>query len=291
MHDNKTKAVQVRGRLAGAIVVGTGLLLAPMALMAANSVSLAKERAENVTSRAGESGEWRISGGADYSSGDYGASQDTDILYVPFSAAYLSGPWKAKLTVPWIRIEGPGGVVGGGEGAVVVKPVSASGPRTTESGLGDIWASLAYQVEALPKAYGYLDLTGKVKFPTADEKKGLGTGETDYTVQADYAYALGKLTPMLEVAYKIKGDPRHVDLKNVFYVSAGADYRFDSDVHAGASFDFQQASSAGAEASRELFGYLSFRLSKSWSLMPYAYLGFSKGSPDQGGGLSFGYRL
>jgi len=30
-----------------------------------------------------------------------------------------------------------------------------------------------------------MDLTGKIKFGTADEDKGLGTGEQDYSLQAD----------------------------------------------------------------------------------------------------------
>ena len=35
-----------------------------------------------------------------------------------------------------------------------------------------------------------IDLTGKVKFGTADENKGLGTGENDYAVQADWGSKL-----------------------------------------------------------------------------------------------------
>lgn len=248
--------------------------------------------------------EWRFSSGADYSTGDYGASKDTDILYLPFSASYLSGPWKARVTIPWIRIEGPGVVTGGGDGVVVIKPkknpnaipgpapAPGSGGTTTESGLGDIWASLTYQVEAWPVEYGYLDVTGKIKFPTADEDDGLGTGETDYTLQADYAYPMdNKLTPMLAVAYKIKGDPDGIDLDNVFYISAGADYRLDSGVHVGASLDFQEASSDGADDALELFAYLSYRMSQNWTLMPYAYHGFTDGSPDYGIGTSINYRM
>ncbi len=255
---------------------------------------------------AAQANEWQFSTGADYSSGDYGVSDDTDILYLPFTASYLSGPWKAKVTIPWIRIDGPGVVTGGGDGVVVIKPkknpnanpgpnpapTPASSGTTTESGLGDIWASLTYQVEAWPREYGYLDLTGKIKFPTADDDDGLGTGETDYTLQADYAYPMdNKLTPMVSVAYKIKGDPDGVDLDNVFYVSAGADYRLDSGIHVGASLDFQEASSDGADDALELFAYLSYRASQNWTLMPYAYHGFTDGSPDYGIGISVNYRM
>lgn len=246
---------------------------------------------------------WKFSSGIDYSSGDYGADKDTDILYIPFSGSYKSGPWTGKVTVPWIRIEGPGGVTGGGDGVVVIKPNKGRGKGTTtttttarsttstESGLGDVWASLKYEVESFPLELGYLDVTGKIKFPTADEDDGLGTGEMDYTLQVDYAKPLGRLTPLLSVTYKIKGDPSGVDLDNVWYVSAGTDWQMKQGLNVGVTLDFQETSSSGADDALELFTYLSYRLSDSWSAMPYLYKGFTDGSPDLGGGVSLTYRM
>ena len=141
--------------------------------------------------------EFKVSSGVDYSSGDYGGDVDTDILFVPVTFSYSNAPWKAKVTVPWIQIKGPGNVVGGGDGGVIVN--SASTETTTESGLGDIWASLAYSVEAIPDEWFYMDAVAKVKFPTADEDRGLGTGEFDYTLQLDFFKPVGQCTPMATV--------------------------------------------------------------------------------------------
>ncbi len=234
---------------------------------------------------------WKFSTGIDYSSGDYGADKDTDILYIPFTASYNTGPWTSKVTVPWIRIEGPGGVVGGGDGSVVIPGKGKAQSTSSESGLGDIWTSLRYEVQNFPADLGYLDLTGKIKLPTADENDGLGTGEVDYTLQADYARSMGRLTPLLTLAYKIKGDPSGYDLDNVFYLSAGADWRVRRGVNVGATLDFQEASSSGADDALELFTYLSYKLSNTWSVVPYLYLGFSDGSPDEGLGVSLNYRM
>lgn len=254
-----------------------------------------------------EPGNWKFSSGLDYSSGKYGGDEDTDITYIPFSGSYQTGAWTAKVTVPWIRIKGPGGVVGGGDGVVVIRPKNGNGngngPTTTtttattgqststESGLGDVWASLKYEMQSFPTDIGYLDLTAKIKIPTADEDDGLGTGETDYTLQADYAKSMGRLTPLLTVAYKIKGDPSGIDLDDVWYLSAGANWRLGSHLNVGASLDFQEASSDGADDALELFAYLSYKVSEVWSLTPYVYFGFTDGSPDEGLGVSVNYKM
>lgn len=233
---------------------------------------------------------WEMTTGLDYSKGSYGDPQDTKITYLPVSLSYATGPWKAKATVSWLRIDGPGTVIGGGGGGgIVVGPTT--GQRTTESGIGDTWLSLRYSVESIPSDFGYVDITGKIKAPTADKNKGLGTGEFDYTIQADYYKPLGRLTPLLTVAYKVKGDAPHLHLDNVWYLSGGADWRANDDLHFGATIDYQQAAVSGTDDDIELFTYASWRLSSEWRLVPYAYFGFTNGSPDQGFGLQASYRF
>ncbi|PXA04791.1 hypothetical protein DDZ13_06390 [Coraliomargarita sinensis] len=233
--------------------------------------------------------QFKISSGVDYSSGDYGSDVDTEILFVPLTLSYANNPWKAKVTIPWIQIKGPGNVVGGGDGGVII---GDGGTRTTtESGLGDIWTSLSYSVEEIPAEWFYLDLVGKVKIPTADEDRGLGTGEFDYTLQLDFFKPLGQLTPIATVAYKIKGDPDDYELDNVFYISVGADYRLNDKTNIGATLDFQEASSDSSEDSVEIFSYLSHSLNEDWKLTGYTYFGLTDGSPDAGGGLSLSYSL
>lgn len=192
-------------------------------------------------------------------------------------------------------------MVGGGDGVVVIRPKKGNrnGPTptpttnstTTESGLGDIWTSLTYEVQSFPTDIGYLDFTAKIKIPTADEDDGLGTGETDYTLQADCAKSMGRLTPLLTVAYKIKGDSDDVDLDDVWYLSAGANWRVDRELNVGASLDFQEAFSDGADHTLELFTCLGYELSDLWSITPYVYFGFTDGSPDEGLGLSVNYKM
>lgn len=234
--------------------------------------------------------EWRLTGGFDYSSGDYGDAVDTDILFLPLSISRRQGEWKSRITTSWLRISGPGSVIGAGDTGVVLSEAAATS-RTTESGAGDTWVSQTYTGFTLPGEALYLDVTGKVKLPTADEDRGLGTGEVDYTLQADLFAVHGRFTPMARIAYKIRGDPAGSELDNVWYLSVGTDYRIDESLNGGATLDYQQASTASADDAWEVFTYLGLQLNTRWSTMVYGYGGLSDGSPDYGAGMQISYRF
>lgn len=233
--------------------------------------------------------QWRISTGADYSSGDYGDDKDTKIKFIPLTVSYKTGKWKFKGAFSWVEIEGPGSVIGAGDGGVVIG--DGNSEVTTESGIGDTWLSAMYSLDSFPVDLGYLDIGAKVKIPTADEDKGLGTGETDYTLQFDYFKPLGDITPFVTMAYKIKGDPPGSNLDNVFYLSVGSDFKYGNDLNIGFSLDYQEASSSSGDDQLELFGYYNRRLDSSWSLMLYGYSGLDDGSPDYGAGVEASYRF
>ena len=153
--------------------------------------------------------------GADYSTGKYGSTSSTDVVFVPFQANYQTGAFTYRLTVPWIRVTGDGSIVPGGLGgsgsgsggtigafgcaadnrsgatkpeddgpcAGVTTTTSTAASRSTQSGLGDVVAAISYNVfDGGDKGF-IVDLTGRVKLPTASETKGLGSGKTDYAAQ------------------------------------------------------------------------------------------------------------
>ena len=240
-------------------------------------------------------GQWKYSTGVDYSSGDYGGDPvDTNTTYVPFSASYSTGNWQFKGSLAWLEMEGCGSVVGGSESSVSLGGCQLDDQgqpiETSESGMGDTWLSATYSVEAFPAESGFLDLGVKVKLPTADEDKGLGSGEVDYTLQADYFKPMGKATPFLTLAYKMKGEPSGVELDDVLFVSVGSDYRLSPETNVGLSLDMQEAASATGNDQMELFGYFNRKLDKQWSLMFYGYAGLDDGSPDYGAGIQVSYK-
>ncbi|WP_237056170.1 hypothetical protein [Microbulbifer sediminum] len=249
--------------------------------------------------------EWKYSLGTDISSGDYGDSVETDIVSTPFTVSYKpSASWTFKASLPFVQIEGPGGVVPGGDGGVVVGRGNGGGfgpgngnggavetdvETVKESGIGDLWLTGTYSLDPIGERW-FVDLSGKYKVPTADEEKGLGTGEPDYTLQAEVFTIVGDFTPFATLARKMKGDLPETELKDVWYTSVGSGYRLGSNTSVGVSLDYQQATTETNDPSTELFGYMNQKLSEQWSGMLYAYKGLSDGSPDFGFGVQVSYR-
>jgi hypothetical protein len=266
--------VAMRARVLGVSGLAAALLLAAPA-----------RSQEVVVPEGSEERPLRASIGASFTTGDYGQDDDTDILYVPFALRYEADPVVLRLTVPYIRIRGPGDVVGGTEGAVIVG--SGAGGRETNDGLGDVVASATYVLypsNELP----VFELTGKVKFPTADEDEGLGTGEYDFTVELDASKAFGRLTPFATLGYRFLGDPPGADLDDVLFASLGLGVEVSPRFDAGLVYDWSQTASGGVEDAHELVPYLVWKLAERVRLNAYGIAGLSEGAADWGGGLSLG---
>src|SRR6058998_20005 len=130
----------------------------------------------------------KFSTSVNYSVGDYGTDKDTTIVYVPFTLGVrpLDRFW-LSLTVPFIYQDTQNVVLTGG--------------------------GVASRKEQ------------KSKFPTADENRGLGTGEFDDTLGVDVSKRLiDALFGYLTLSYTFIGDPPGADFRNSFGWSVGAAY-------------------------------------------------------------------
>lgn len=228
------------------------------------------------------------SSGVDFTSGDYSDNQTTEILYVPFSAKALFGDFTAKVTVPYIRIKGPGTVVGGGEvGPITRDRVPAT--ITTQDGLGDVTASLTY-TSFLQDNTLFLDFIGKVKLPTADSDKNLGTGKADFTTQIDITKKTGDVNLFGTVGYRFMGSSDALPLRNGFLGSVGASIDVSDKASVGLIYDYRQSASIRAGDPSELTGFVGWKLTDKIRLQTYGVVGFSSGSPDTGVGLQISFR-
>lgn len=223
--------------------------------------------------------------GFDYSTGKYGTTESTDILYLPVTGKYENGAWTFKLTVPYLEITAPSG------GTLVDgRPASGgAGARVTESGMGDIVTSVGYLAADGRAGSLGVEFIGKVKFATADDTRGLGSGENDYTVQADLFRVVDKLTWFGTLGYKQLGDPPGTNLRDVWLASLGGAYKFSDTLSAGSSFDFREASTATGKDQKDLTFFASIKVAKDTKLQPYASTGLSDASPDWGAGLMVGF--
>lgn len=223
-----------------------------------------------------------ISTGMDFSTGKYGAEESTDMLYIPLIFKYGTDKWSSGLTIPYISLESSGDVVIGPDGRPVPIP---GGDATSESGLGDITGSFTWFAYPGNETLPIVDVTGRIKFPTANEDKGLGTGELDWALETDLIKPLQNHSLFFTLGYKIFGDTDEVKINNVFYGSIGDAYRINKSTSLGAFYDIREATSDFTEGMNELTGYVSHRLTPKWKIMGYLVKGFSDGSPDVGAGF------
>lgn len=233
--------------------------------------------------------------GADYSSGDYGTATTTDIWSVPVTAKYNIGNWTWKASLPWMRIDGDAGVVPGLGGVGNSNPrgrgrggsIAPTGTETgTASGLGDLRLAATYAFDT-GGPLG-VDLTGNVKLATADEDKGLGTGENDYGIAVDLYRDFDGTLLFGGVGYTMLGDSDFIQLDDVLNANFGASWQVGGG-SLGAMYDWRQAASDGADDRSELTGFYSIKASDADKVQVYATKGLSDGSPDWGAGVSYSH--
>lgn len=225
--------------------------------------------------------------GAEYTSGDYGGEQSVDDVYVPVTGRYETQRLAFRLTVPFLGVRAPEGTYTEGPDG---QPIIGEGPTVTESGIGDVLASVTvYDVLVSGSGNVALDLTGKVKFGTADVDKGLGTGEPDFTLQADVFRFFDRFTAVGTLGYTMRGDPDEVDLEDALFVSVGGTLGVASGTRVGLFYDFRQASLPDSDDIQELTASLLQSVGDDWRLQGYLIAGFSDSSPDWGAGVSVIY--
>ena len=264
-----------------------------------------------------------INVGAEYSSGKYGGAERTSIAGVPVSAKYTAGPLTLRMSVSWLSISGTGVIIPSGIGGIgssssgsgssggsvgvfgcaadnrsgARKPEdngpcattigAGAGARRTEQGFGDVNAAVTYN--AITSKGLTMDITGKVKLPTASDTRGLGSGKTDYALQVEAEQAVGKGYINGGIGYKWLGDPTGISLRNVVYGSIGGGFKLSGDTTIGVAYDTASAARSGGPIPQELSFYVSQSMSKNIKLNGNIYKGLSNGSPDWGAGVGLGY--
>lgn len=226
-----------------------------------------------------------IGTGFDYSRGSYGLASDTTVTAIPAEISHESGPWIFRAFTSWLTIKGPSAAALTGGAGNLTRPTSAS-----ESGVGDVYLDLTYRPEAVGDGW-HLDPTVRVKLPTADDDRGLGTGETDYYAQLTGYRTFGAVTPFVTGGYRVLGDSDRYQLRNGAYGSGGAHFRTSDRTVLTASLDWRSRVIDGGDAGTDATLAVTHDLSERWRLFVYGQKGFTDASPDVGGGMRLSYRF
>lgn len=220
-----------------------------------------------------------LGSGFDLSSGKYGGTTATDMTYIPVTGKYETRDWLYKLTVPYIQITGPGNTLPN-----IGQTVYASNAVRTDAGLGDVVASTTYTLANSARDEIAIDLTGKIKFGTADKSKGLGTGANDYAAETTAYKMIGRYDAFGTIGYKVFGQSLGYTLNNTFYGSIGAAYKFDDKTSFGTVYDYRNQTSMLVDPMKIWTVFVNRKINRNWKGQTYLFKGFGNFSPDIGGG-------
>ena len=240
-----------------------------------------------------------LSAGYEYSSGDYGQKVTTEIEYLPVSMTLTDGPWRLALTVPYIRVTGNGSVVPGTGSPMVFDSFNtglfggaggvSSTSTTSNSGLGDVIAEAGYAF--LPDDGSFYELSASIKFGTADDKEGLGTGENDYSLQFDGVVGSAAVAPYFTLGYLVTGDSPAFTYRDVPFGSVGLMFRMGENSSAGLGYDYRRSTVRGSDDQQQASAYFGWKLAPTLSASVSGLIGFTDSSPDYGLGARLSSRF
>jgi hypothetical protein len=230
--------------------------------------------------------------GPTYDEGDFGTSETTRTGFLPVTVKYLGEKWDFGVTLSLVTIDTPGGVTIL-EGTPTPTDEVRRG-RRTETGFGDILLKGRYfliedpgSTSPIPSLTPFL----KLKIPTADRTRNLGTGEPDFGFGLEVDKTIGSFIIFGDVSYTIIGDPPGQDLRDRPGASVGAGVRVSDLVTLIGLVDWRRSVVEGREDPVEVVGIVSFRVTPTISISPNAFVGLTNGSPDFGIGVEFSYKF
>ncbi len=251
--------------------------------------------------------------GIELSTGDFGTARDTTILAVPFTLGYQHRIFELAATIPYLYLSTTGFTIltGGGPAAISETraartpspgvPVPTPGnpspviadraSRNSTSGMGDLTlegtAFLLEERGNWPSLSPWL----AVKLPTANEKKGLGTGKTDVGLGVIVAKTFGRSFASADLGYTFIGEPRGVDLDNVFSVLATLGHNLSDVLSVHGFVDFRTAVVDTVDNPVSLGLGARYRFSERIGLKTDVRFGVTNSAPDVAGILGVEFRF
>ncbi len=201
--------------------------------------------------------------------GDFGTPVHSTLRSVAPTLGYVAKEYDLSVTVPYLSLT-----------------QSATGQSVTESGLGDVVARAGYVLVA--EREGGMSLNGAlaVKLPTADETKGLGTGEADVGATLRLGQRLGPVRLSLLGGFIKTGDPAGQDYNDVYLYGIGVSGT-QGETGLYATLEGRRALVAGADNPLEARVGFFHLLGHRTAIRGTAFAGLNDGGPAYGASLGF----
>jgi len=228
--------------------------------------------------------------GAGYDQGDFGTSDTTRSFYAPVTFRYLGERFDVGVTASLIYLDTDSSVV-----VIDGQPTPAERQRHgAAAGFGDLYFKGRYYLlddagldSWVPGLAPFL----KVKAPTADADKGLGTGAWDVGFGLEWDKRFREFFLLGDVSYTVIGEPPGQHFRNRLAASVGIGRQFTSDIAGTLLLDWRRAIVAGRDDALELVGIVQWRLARTLTVSPYLFVGLTDGSPDVGLGIEVSWKF
>lgn len=223
---------------------------------------------------------WVSSSGVSVLTGDYGTGEDTTITQISQAFTYKGQTGEIGLSIPYLFRTGNGVTAG--------ETTRARGGTIPEdaNGLGDIQLKgKHYWLEEGDVRPG-IDLAGRIKFPTASENDGLGSGRFDVGFGPELYKHIGSLIVFGDLALVLRDRPSNSTIESTrLDCAVGVGYPLTGRLTAYASAEGGTKSSSNSDAPLELVLSGVYKVTDSMSGNAFLLSGLSDGSPDFGVGV------
>lgn len=239
---------------------------------------------------------WQAGMSVYHSRGDYGTGSTTTITSVPLSIRRLFQDGDVTLIVPFLSVtsdcsvtllSGVPNQTGGTCSQTTIttkngKQHSRLRPTTTtESGIGDVILRARYYVVDERGWVPTVAVTGKIKFPTADRDRGLGTGAFDEGLGLQVSKKLTEAwISFADLGYTNLGNPPGVTLRNQWNYDLGMGYYFAKTLLGSVYYEEWTAVVSGRPHPRDLLVAMNYTASSTWRFNTSIARGLSDGAPN-----------
>lgn len=206
-----------------------------------------------------------VSGG--YKTGDFGTATRSNLYYVAPVLGYVSSTYDLSVTAPYLFLDSDSD--------------GQAGMMNMDGGIGDIILR-AGRVIVPEGAFGFsMDGALSLKLPTADEAKGLGTGETDYGAFLSLHQRFDKFKLSLMSGFVKTGDPSSADYNDIFLYGIGISKMFGK-TGIYSSFEGRNALISEARNPQEINLGFFHVLNADYAIKGSTFVGLNDGGPDFG---------
>ena len=237
---------------------------------------------------------WQTGLSVYHSSGDYGTGSTTTITSIPLSIRRLFQDGDVTLVVPFLSVTSDCSVtllsgVPNQTGGTCPTTTTKNGKQvkglrpttTTESGIGDVILRARYYVVDEHGWVPTVAVTAKIKFPTADRDRGLGTGEFDEGLGLQVSKKLTEAwISFADLGYTNLGNPPGVTLRNQWNYDLGVGYYFTKTLLGSVYYEEWTAVVSGRPNPRDLLVAMNYTASSTWRFNTSIARGLSDGAPN-----------